>query len=82
MAIADSSILLRLLDAPQSAPRRDELLPATLIPPVRNAATLTPWQQASAAASVFWERVAADTRISTGFRELAATSLAKLAHLP
>lgn len=47
-------------------------------PPQPTAATLSQWDQARALAQLFWQAVAADARVSEGFRAIAAENSSKI----
>ncbi|MEY2861655.1 MAG: type toxin-antitoxin system HipA family toxinoxin YjjJ [Pseudomonadota bacterium] len=59
------------------APVGGELVPRSLAerPLQPTAATLAEWAQAQALARTFWSAAAADTRVSAGFRQIAAQNL-------
>jgi DNA-binding transcriptional ArsR family regulator len=64
------------------APLHDEILPRTFTPADPAAETLTVYPKARQLAEAYWRRVSRDSRVSQGFRNIAAGCAATLENLP
>jgi DNA-binding transcriptional ArsR family regulator len=64
------------------APEHDELPPRPFAPPAPSSDNLREFGRARALAEQYWSACAGDARISTGFRDIAASNLALLQALP